>query len=290
MDESAHLQRIEECASELDRVERLRDAAIVSARADKVHAREIASAARLNRSTLWRLLDRERTYGKNETDPARHRDYAPALVVEQPRTGLTIGIGTVETVPPVATFTFDESHPVLLLLEAGWTRDRIPDVWPVIAAGVTASDARVQIYGPLPRREWDSPSYFGEWDRENLDRLCYKFDRRIRQIDHGQDLAPILVCLDVSLRSLENRVIDTALAFGHHARMYVIARTRIWESYMALVSSVLSVGVSRTGLMLPDKLPGVPRLPSQPDTAILATPESVVEFVLPPNPQYSERG
>jgi hypothetical protein len=92
------------------------------------------------------------------------------------------------------------------------------------------------------------------------------------------------------LRSEENKVIDTALSFGHHARMYVIARTRHWESYMALVSSVLSIGVSRTGSMLPDKLPGVPRLPSQPDTAILSTPESVVEFVLPPNPQYSERG
>jgi hypothetical protein len=192
MDESAHLQRIKEYARELDRIERLRDAAIVSARADKVSAREIASAAGLNKSTLWRLLERERLYGKDETDPARHRDYAPALVVGQPRTGLTIGIGTIETLPPVTTFTFDESHPVLLLLESGWPQDGIPDVWPVIAASVTASDARVQIYGSLPRREWDSPSYLGEWDRDQMDRLCYKFDRRIRQIDNGEDLAPIL--------------------------------------------------------------------------------------------------
>lgn len=152
-----------------------REEAILAAKAAGEGVNSIASKARLQPDDVYRILAK---HANPETDPAKHCEYAPQLVLEQPTDGLTVAIGSDTRRQPATTFTFDAEHPVLMLLgPSPWRQpgdaESIRDVWPVIAASAVSSNARVSVYGRLPHNvpyddDWDLPTYLGP---THLDRV-----------------------------------------------------------------------------------------------------------------------
>ncbi|MFC5334998.1 MULTISPECIES: hypothetical protein [Mycobacterium] len=219
-----------------------------------------------------------------EFDPAQFCDHAPALVVPQPEDGLAVAIGTDPARKPKATFTFDAAHPVLLLLDPDSQTPGGRDVWPVMAASAAASDARVQVFGRLPYKGWDVPTYHGEWP-SNTYGTQWECQSRIERINKGDEIVrPMLVCLDSWNHKELPAAINAITTFGQRARIHLIVRTSLWEPALATVNSVLAVGGSRCNYHFPTFSPGLPNIPSRADTAILTTPEGITEIVLPPNP------
>ncbi|WP_102145314.1 hypothetical protein [Mycobacterium hubeiense] len=278
-EERALIQQVRDVATERNRLDFRLEQLIRQARVAGVHVNDLASAAGTSPKQIFKIL---RMPPFEAIDPARYRWYAPDLVLPQPDAGLTIGIGTDPACKPLATFTFDATHPVLLLLD-NIRNDGGRDVWPVIAASVTASDARVMIYGPRPHQNWDSPTYFGDWPHD-ADRLIYDCESRADKISKGRDLRPMLVCLDsYAHNKAALHTMNAVMAFGNVARVYLILRSQRWSTPLAIANSVLAVGGASHHSMLPAFTRNLPNIPTRRDTALLTTPEGIAEIVLPPN-------
>lgn len=260
-------------ATELRRVDLME-----KARALGATAQQVADAAGMAPATYYRLAGKRRS---ENVDPARYRQLAPKLAIDQPTDGLTVAVGTSLTEPPATAFTFNAANPVLLLLadDVG-SKEAVQDVWHVMATSVAVSDARVRIYGRPPHRPGcqDLPNYLGVWGEfdGHLD-LVSEFASRAARIAAGEDLPPILVRLLVDRDGL--RVVNTALAFGHQARIYLIAETWRWHPSLALIPSVLAFAGARDGGW--KSVFAIPRIPASTDFASLTTPEGVQDLVLP---------
>lgn len=276
------LAEIATLAAELAATESRRDEVMHKARALGVTAKQVSDAAKMAPATYYRLAGKRRA---DEKDPARFHHLAPALVLEQPAEGLTVGIGRGFTRPPAATFTFNKASPVLLLLGSSTPAvAAVEDLWPVIAASAAISDARVRIYGRPPRLPAgiDLPNYLGNWGEfAGYTDLISEFAARIARIRAGEDLAPILVAMIPGGDRDGLAVVNTALAFGHLARMYLIAEDWHWHPKLAPINAVLALGGTSSGpwsAALPDMIPAIP---NRLDAAILSTPEGVQHLALP---------
>lgn len=281
------LAEVKKLAGELATIESRRDLAMVKAKAAGKPAQEIADAADISQATFYRVIGTQRD---QLADPARYRDYAPSLALDQPDDGLTVAIGITPDEPPLATFTFDDRHPVLLLLQDHY--DDAPntaDLWPVIAASVAASDARVGIYGRRPAgiQSWDLPTYLGiSGDLYDYpagpESLIGELEYRIERVAAGDDIAPILIMIPGSSKELP--VINTALTYGHQARMYLIVETARWHPQWSIIASTLATGGSVAGgywVSLITASGRGPQMPARFGTAMLTRPEGATEILLP---------
>lgn len=261
-------------AAELRRVDLME-----KARALGATAQQVADAAGMAPATYYRLAGRRRS---ENADPARYRQLAPALALDQPAEGLTVAVGTSLTEPPATTFTFNAANPVLLLLADDGSKGAVQDVWHVMATSVAVSDARVRIYGRPPHRPGcqDLPNYLGVWGEfdGHLD-LVSEFASRAARIAAGEDVPPILVRLLIDRDGLS--VVNTALAFGHQARIYLIAETWRWHPSLALIPSALAFAGARAGDWKSVFSSAIPRIPVRTDFASLTTPDGVHDLVLP---------
>lgn len=280
------LAEVEKLTGDLEAIQLRRDLAMLQAKAAGKPAQAIADAAKISPATFYRVVGIHRD---QFADPARYRRYAPSLVLDQPDEGLTVAIGVNPDQSPLATFTFDERHPVLLLLQDD-DREALAavDVWPVIAASVAASDARVGVYGrsPVGVRSWDLPTYLGVYgELENHAEaplnLLYEFESRIERIADGEDVPPALMLIQGYSKAVE--VINTALAYGHQARMYMIVEDRRWHPRWSVISSTLAVGGSVGGgwASLITAAGRGPTMPARFGTAMLTCPEGTAEILLP---------
>lgn len=280
-DDEGLIAEIADLAAGRNRIEYRIQQLVRRARKAGINLDEIVAATRLLRREVIPMLQLMRN---EEFNPAQFCDHAPALVVPQPDGGLTVGIGTDPTQKPKATFTFDEEHPVLLLLAPDVHTVGARDVWPVIAASASVSDARVQVFGPLPHPGWDAPTYHGEWPYDTS-AFQWECQSRIERINKDEEIVrPMLICLSYWHDKEIPGAVNTITTFGHRARIHLIIRGSLWEPRLATVNSVLAVGGANCNYRFPTFSPGLPNIPSRLDTAILTTPEGITEMVLPPNP------
>lgn len=280
------LVEVEKLAGELATIESRRDLAMVKAKAAGKPAQEIADAANISQATFYRVIGTQRD---QFADPARYRDYAPSLALDQPDDGLTVAIGIKPDEPPLATFTFDNRHPVLLLLQDNYDDPDNADLWPVIATSVAVSDARVGIYGRRPAgiQSWDLPTYLGvSGDLYDYpagpERLVDELEYRIERVAAGDDIAPILIMIPGSSKALA--VINTALTYGHQARMYLIVETARWHPQWSIIGSTLATGGSVASgywVSLISASGRGPQMPARFGTAMLTLPEGATEILLP---------
>ena len=280
------LAEVEKLAGDLATIEARRDRAMFEAKEAGNIAREIADAASISQATFYRVMAAQR---ETISDPARYRHYAPALALEQPEAGLTVAIGVNQDQPPLATFTFDENHPVLLLVQDSYT-DQTLDLWPTMAASIAASDARVGVYGRHPAgiKTWDLPSYLGVsgelWDHHlGWYGLHTELEDRVERVAAGEDVTPLVVLMTPGGKySLD--AINTAVTYGHHARLYLIVETERWHSRWSVISSTLAVAGTRAKNPWKDLITATgigPQMPTRFGTAMLTQPEGTTEILLP---------
>ncbi len=279
------LLEVEELTGDLQAIENRRNQALLRARAAGTPAQDIANAANMSPATYYRILSAQR---EDATDPTRYRHYAPHLALDQPSSGLSVAIGTNPHHGPLATFTFDERHPMLLLLHDP-NSPQSPDFWPTIAVSATVSNARVGIYGrrPTRRQSGDLPTYFGtsgglyEYPA-GPELLRDEIKERIDRIAAGEDIAPILIALTPSTKALV--LINTAIVYGHSARLYVIVEADQWRPEFAVITSTLAASTLRGNgpwnTMIKHTGLG-PQMPTRFGTAMLTTAEGATEILLP---------
>lgn len=279
------LDEVEQLTGDLEAIQRRRELAMLEAKAAGKPAQAIAAAAKISEATFYRVLATRRDQAD---DPGRYRQYAPSLALNQPCEGLTVAIGVNPDQSPLATLTFDDGNPVLLLLQD--PHNGTADLWPVIAASVAASNARVGIYGrrPVGVRSWDLPTYLGNYGEldshaEAPLNLLHEFESRIGRLAAGEELPPLLILID-SWKTLE--VINTALVWGHEARIYLIVEAARWHPRWSGIRSTLAVsGIRNTGWPNLLDLPILRKaMPTRFGTAILTSPEGTTEILLPTHP------